>query len=184
MLFIFSIERFLSIEVIIKKLMESKRIVILGVGNILLKDEGVGVRVIEKLGEHYFFPDNVELVDGGTLGLQLLGTVAEADYLIVVDAVKNGKLPGTLYRFETEDIPHRVAYKNSLHQVDLLESLTLSQALGNTPETVILGVEPEDISPWGTELTPAVQGKVPELMKLVLKELDRLNIKYTLMEET
>ncbi len=135
--------------------MKSKRIVILGVGNILLKDEGVGVRVIERLGERYRFPANVELVDGGTL-----------------------------YRFVAEDIPHRVAYKNSLHQVDLLEALTLSQALGNTPETIILGVEPEDISPWGIKLTPAVQKKVPELMKLVLKELDKLNIKYRVAKET
>ena len=164
--------------------MKSKRIVILGVGNILLKDERVGVRVIERLGEQYRFPENVELVDGGTLGLQLLGTVAEADYLIVVDAVRNGKSPGTLYRFEAADIPHRVAYKNSLHQVDLMESLTLSQAIGNAPETVILGVEPEDISPWGMELTPAVKKKVPELLNLVLKELDRLNIRYTVAEET
>lgn len=164
--------------------MKSKQIVILGVGNILLKDEGVGVRVIEKLGERYHFPDNVKLVDGGTLGLQLLGTVAEANYLIVVDAVKNGKSPGTLYRFEAADIPHKVAYKNSLHQVDLLESLALSKALGNTPEITILGVEPEDISPWGMELTPPVQEKVSELMNLVLKELDRLNIKYTSAEET
>ncbi len=164
--------------------MKSKRIVILGVGNILLKDEGVGVRVIEKLGEQYRFPDNVKLVDGGTLGLQLLGTVADADCLIVVDAVRNEKPPGSLYRFESTDIPHRVAYKNSLHQVDLLEALAMSQVIGNTPETVIVGVEPEDISPWGMELTPAVREKVPELMKLVLKELDRLNIKYTSTEET
>jgi hydrogenase maturation protease len=159
--------------------MKSKRIVILGVGNILLKDEGVGVRVIERLGDNYRFPPSVTLVDGGTLGLKLLGTVAETDHLIVVDAVKNGGLPGTLYRFKPGDIPTRVKYKHSLHQVDLLEALTVSQSIGNTPETVIIGVEPEDTSPWGMELTPAVQEKVPELMYLVLKELDRLNTSYT-----
>lgn len=159
--------------------MQSKRIVILGVGNILLKDEGVGVHVIERLREDYRLPPSVALVDGGTLGLQLLGTVAEADHLIVVDAVKNGRLPGTLYRFKPGEMPTRLNYKHSLHQVDLLEALTVSQFIGNTPETVIIGVEPEDTSPWGTELTPAVQEKVPELMHLVLKELDRLGIRYT-----
>lgn len=159
--------------------MQPKRIVILGIGNILLKDEGVGVRVIERLGKDYRFPPIVALVDGGTLGLKLLGTIAGADYLIVVDAVKNGRHPGTLYRFEPTDIPTRVQYKDSFHQVDLLEVLTLSQYIGNRPETVIIGVEPEDISPWGMELTPTVQKKVPELMHLVLKELDRLRIEYT-----
>lgn len=161
--------------------MPSKRIVILGVGNILLKDEGVGVHVIERLGNNYRFSPSVALVDGGTLGLQLLGTVAEADHLIVIDAVKNGRLPGALYRFKPDDIPTRMNYKHSLHQVDLLEALTVSQSIGNTPETVIIGVEPEDTSSGGMELTPAVQEKVPELIHLVLKELDRLHIGYASM---
>jgi hydrogenase maturation protease len=137
------------------------------------------MRVIERLGDNYRFSPCVALVDGGTLGLQLLGTVAETDHLIVVDAVKTGRLPGTLYRFTPGDIPTRVKYKHSLHQVDLLEALTVSQSIGNMPETVIIGVEPENTSPWGMELTPPVQGKVPKLMHLVLKELDRLRVGYT-----
>ena len=74
------------------------RIVVLGVGNILLKDEGVGVRVIEKLQGQYTLPENVRVVDGGTQGLWLLSTIQEADHLIVVDAVLGGDEPGTIYR--------------------------------------------------------------------------------------
>ncbi len=149
-------------------------ILVLGVGNILFRDEGVGVRVAEALDQNYEFPKNVTVMDGGTLGLNLLGTISEADHLIVVDCVKNGGESGDLYRISGDAIPERVRAKNSLHQVDLLESLTLCQALGNTPETVILGVEPEDMETMGLDLTTLVNSKIPDLMKMVFKELDRL----------
>ncbi|MFP3910945.1 MAG: HyaD/HybD family hydrogenase maturation endopeptidase [Desulfobacteraceae bacterium] len=159
--------------------MNSKgQITVLGVGNILFSDEGVGVRAIEALDASYTFADNIHLVDGGVLGLNLLATLAEADYLIVVDAVRNGGAPGTLYRFEGEQIPRRILAKNSLHQVDLLESLTLCQALDRVPETVIVGVEPEDIETLSLELTPAVKEKIEDLIHMVFTELDRLGAGY------
>ena len=129
--------------------MEEKQIIIMGVGNILFTDEGVGIRVLETLSKQYDFPPNVEMVDGRVLGMNLLGTISEADYLIVIDAVRNGGKPGTLYRLEGEEIPQRVLAKNSLHQVDLLEALTFCQALDKQPETLIIGVEPEDIKTVG-----------------------------------
>ncbi|OQY47417.1 MAG: hydrogenase expression/formation protein, partial [Desulfobacteraceae bacterium 4572_87] len=88
--------------------MNEKQITVLGVGNILFTDEGVGVRVLERLNEQYDFPSNVAMVDGGVLGMNLLGTISEADHLIVIDAVRNGQEPGTLYRLEGEEIPQRV----------------------------------------------------------------------------
>ena len=155
-----------------------ERILILGVGNILLTDEGVGIRVVERLQQLYTFPENVSVVDGGVLGLSLLGTISEADHLIVVDAVKNGKEPGALYRMEGDDVPKRILAKNSLHQVDFLETLTACQALDKVPETVILGVEPQDIESLSVELTPEVQDKVDSLVDMVLEELDRLEVPY------
>jgi len=122
------------------------KILILGVGCILLTDEGFGVRVVEALAQRYEFPENVSLVDGGVLGLNLLGVVSEADHLIVIDVIRNNGRPGDLYRLEKEAIPERIRAKNSLHQIDLLEALTLCKALDtNAPETVIVGVEPKDI---------------------------------------
>ena len=151
---------------------------VLGVGNLLFTDEGVGIHAVEALLEQYEFSQNVSIEDGGVLGINLLGIISEADDLIVVDAIRNGGTPGTLYRLEGDDIPKRILAKNSLHQVDLLEALTLCQALDKVPETVIVGVEPEDIETLGLELTPPVQEKMGDLVAMVLRELDRLGAGY------
>ncbi|MBW1868053.1 MAG: HyaD/HybD family hydrogenase maturation endopeptidase [Deltaproteobacteria bacterium] len=155
-----------------------KHIMVLGVGNLLLTDEGVGIHAIETLLERYEFPENVSIEDGGVLGMNLLGIISEADQLIVVDAIKNGGAPGALHRLAGDEIPKRILAKNSLHQVDLLEALTLCQALDNVPETVIVGVEPEDIETLSLELTPPVQEKMDDLIAMVLRELDRLGVDY------
>ena len=162
--------------------MDKNQILILGVGNILFSDEGLGVRVVEKLMEDYEFPENVSLEDGGVLGLNLLGVISSADYLIVVDAIRNGGIPGTEYRLEGEEIPERILAKNSIHQVDLLETLTLCQALDRRPQTVIVGVEPEDIETLSLDLTAVVREKLDSLVEMVLGELDRLGCAYRLKE--
>jgi hydrogenase maturation protease len=158
--------------------MASEQILVLGVGNLLLTDEGVGIRVTERLNELYEFPENVSVLDGGVLGLSLLGVISEADHLIVVDAVKNGREPGSLYRLEGDRVPRRILAKNSLHQVDFLETLASCEALDKVPETVILGVEPQDIENLSIELTQVVKEKVDALVDMVLKELDRLGVLY------
>ena len=140
--------------------MESEHIMILGVGCILFADEGFGVRVIEKLEERYTFPENVSIVDGGVLGVNLLGVISQADQLIVVDAIRNQGDPGDVYRLSGEQIPQRIRAKNSIHQVDFLEALTLCQALDKVPETVIVGIEPLDIETLSIELTPVTASKV------------------------
>lgn len=154
----------------------SGRITVLGVGCTLFTDEGFGVHAVTKMENYYDFPDNVSLVDGGVLGLGLLGVITEADHLIVVDAVRNGGSPGALYRLAGEAIPARIRAKNSLHQVDLLEALTLCQALDNVPETVIIGVEPEDIETLALEMTPAVSRQMDAVIAMVLKELEQLGV--------
>ena len=163
-------------EKITKK--NSQHIMILGVGCILFSDEGFGIRVIEKLQELYEFPDNVSIVDGGVLGISLLGVISEADQLIVVDAIRNKKAVGSLYRLEGNAIPERIRAKNSLHQIDFIEALTLCQALDKVPETVIVGVEPEDIDTLSIDLTPAIQTKIDPVINMVLAELDRLKVSY------
>ena len=158
---------------------DQPQVTILGIGNILLTDEGFGVRVIEKLFDDYEFPDNVAVVEGGVLGIHLLGTLSKADHLIVVDAVKNKQAPGTLYRLEKDELPERILMKNSLHQTDFLETLTLCQMIEKSPETiVVLGAEPEDIETHSVELTPVVAGRVDDTIALALRELDRLGVSY------
>jgi hydrogenase maturation protease len=136
------------------------------------------VRVVEKMEREYEFPDNVLLVDGGVLGINLLGVISKPKHLIVVDAIRNKGKPGDVYRLEGDAIPERIRAKNSLHQVDFLEALTLCQALDHVPETVIVGVEPEDIETMCVDLTPTTQAKIYDVIAMVLAELDRLGISY------
>lgn len=155
----------------------SDRIVILGVGNILLRDEGVGVRVVERLEKDFTFPENVRIVDGGTQGLWLMSTIQESDHLIVVDAVLGRGEPGTLYRLEKDDLPKGLRAKQSAHDSDLVEALNLCELLGSGPKSVtVIGIEPENIQPYGLELTEKVAAKVDELVEKVLQELRRLDI--------
>lgn len=153
-------------------------VMILGIGCILYSDEGFGVRVVEKLQRLYEFPDNVLVLDGGVLGINLLGVISKPAHLIVVDAIRNKGNPGDLYRLEGDAIPERIRAKNSLHQVDFLEALTLCQALDRVPQTVILGVEPADIDTQSLELTPAIQSCIDPMIDMVLDELKRVGGSY------
>jgi hydrogenase maturation protease len=163
--------------------MRSEHVMIMGVGNILFSDEGFGVRVVETLQQRYDFPDNVSVIDGGVLGINLLGVMSEADQLIVVDVIRNKGNPGDLYRIEGKAIPERIRAKNSLHQIDFLESLTLCQALDKVPETVIVGVEPQDIETLAVELTEVTAGRIDAMIGMVLAELNRLGVSYQAKEE-
>jgi hydrogenase maturation protease len=158
--------------------MDKEQVMILGVGCTLFSDEGFGVRVVETIEERYDFPDNVSIVDGGVLGTNLLGVISQADQLIVVDAIRNKGEPGSLYRLAGDAIPERIRVKNSIHQVDFLEALTLCQALDKVPQTVIVGIEPEDIETLCVELTETTQSKVDPVIDMVLSELDRLGVTY------
>ena len=156
----------------------TRQVMILGVGCILYSDEGFGVRVIEEIQQRYQFPDYVSIVDGGVLGVNLLGVISQADDLIVVDAVRNKGKPGDMYRLAGKQIPERIRAKNSLHQVDFLEALTLCQALDKVPETVIVGIEPKDIDTMSIKLTPTTRVKIDAAIDMVLAELDRLGVPY------
>ncbi len=157
--------------------MYTERIVVLGVGNILLRDEGVGVRVVEELQRRYLLPEQVQVIDGGTQGLWLMSTIQQADRLIVVDAVLGRDEPGTLYRLVGEDLPKGLRAKQSAHDSDLVEALNLCSLLDAGPKSVVVvGVEPENIQPFGLELTETVAARVDELVLRVVDELKILGI--------
>jgi hydrogenase maturation protease len=162
----------------------SPDIMILGIGSILFSDDGFGIRVAQRIEQEYEFPENVLVVDGGVLGINLLGVISKPKHLIVVDTMRNKGNPGDLYRLEGDAIPERIRAKNSLHQVDFLEALTLCQALDNVPQTVIIGVEPEDIQTLSLVLTPTVQAQVEPVIRMVLAELDRLGVSYRKKEDS
>ncbi len=154
-------------------------IMVLGVGNILYSDDGFGIRVVEYLQEHHRFPDHVTIVDGGVLGVNLLGVISNATQLIVVDTILNRGRPGDFHRLEGDAIPRRILGKNSMHQVDLLEALTLCNLMGHAPDTVILGVEPRNVTTLHPELTPEIAEKIEPMAAWVIEELKVSGISFT-----
>lgn len=147
------------------------KILLLGVGNILYTDEGVGVRAVERLQATHSFSDNVTLMDGGNLGMRLMGPLMEADICLVLDAVLGGDEPGTIYRLTGDDLRKSLAFKDSMHQTDLVDTLISCELAGKRPDTVVIGIEPQDISSMAVELTPAIAARLPALCDFALKEV-------------
>lgn len=146
------------------------KIVILGVGNLLLSDEGVGVHVANELMKKNL-PPEVSVVEGGTDGFLLLNIITEADRLIVIDAVKGNAVPGSIYRFDIGEVRNCPAgFKTSVHQIGILEVLDLSELIGKTPHTTVIGIEPKSLE-MGMELSPEIKAKIPRVIELILDEL-------------
>jgi hydrogenase maturation protease len=146
-------------------------ILVLGLGNILLQDESLGVRALERLAELAPQSPTIELLDGGTLGLELLPRIEGATHLLILDAVRTGASPGTLVRLTGDAIPVALAHKISPHQVGLQELLAVAAFQGTLPaERVLLGLEPASLD-WGAELTPAVADSMSTLVEAALAQL-------------
>ena len=154
--------------------MPPPKVLVLGVGNLLLKDDGVGVHVINALRDTPF-PENVQLIDAGTVSHQLISLFHETDYLILVDAVSANDVPGSIYRFSPDDINFQTGYKLSLHEINLIDILQMAEMTGAKPEAVIIGVQPKDVSSWSLELSDEVKAVVPKVRDLVVEELKRIN---------
>lgn len=147
-------------------------ILVLGVGNILLSDEGTGVRVVEALQDRYEVPEGVELLDGGTCGMDLLDVIADRDRLILVDVVDTGSPPGTVVCFGGGDIPAAFRTKSSPHQLGLADVLAMLALLGSAPrEVTVIGVQPSSLE-LGLTLSPVVAERFEELVALVQDELE------------
>lgn len=153
---------------------DTKRVIILGIGNLLLKDEGVGIQLVQLL-EKETLPPGVELVDGGTSTLDILPLLQGADKIIVIDAMKAGGEPGSIYRCRPSDLIPSEEAPMSLHHIDFLQALKMNKMLGVDlePRTIIFGVEPQEIE-WEIGLTAALEEKMPLLKKLVLEEAGRI----------
>lgn len=152
------------------------RIVVLGIGNILLTDEGVGVRVIEALEQAYELPPEVEVIDGGTCGMEMLEQLEDLDGLVVVDCVRCGQPPATPVLLKGDDVPVFFKTKLSPHQVSLSDVLASLEFTDRAPKSIaIVGMQPVSMA-LGMELSPAVAAKLPELLAMTLTELRLLGI--------
>lgn len=158
---------------------DEKNILVLGVGNILYTDEGLGVRAVERLTQAYYFSDNVTLMDGGTLGIKLMDAMMSADHLIVVDAVLGGSDAGSVYRLTGEDLRKSLGFNDSMHQTDLVDTLIYCDLAGNRPEAVVIGMEPVDYQSMGTEVSPQIAERLPAMCDIVLQEIATLGGRYS-----
>lgn len=155
------------------------RILVLGLGNVLLHDEGVGVWVAEALRHEFEFPDGVSVLEGGTLGLDLLPWLDGVERLLVIDAVRLGRAPGATARLEGDEVPAALDVKLSPHQIGVRDLLAAARLMGREPSLVVLwGMEPESLDP-GTGFSPRVARALPRLQAEVVEELRRWGVPAT-----
>ncbi len=151
---------------------KTKTKLIIGCGNLLLRDEGFGVHLIEYLKQKRLPPD-VELLDGGTAGFDLIDFIQQAGKVVIVDAVKAGGRPGEIYSFRPQDFETGSPPKTSLHDITLKDIFQTIRQLGPLPKIKIFGVEPKDID-CGTELSPQLSQILPKVSELVLREIENI----------
>ena len=151
-------------------------ILVLGLGNTIMTDDGFGVRVVEALSSRFRFHGDVTLFDGGTLGHDLLPHLEEIQKLLIIDALQMQAPPGQVFRLEGEEVPRAFASKLSVHQMGVQDLLAVSELMGHLPpELVVWGVQPECIE-MGTELTQTVAAALEPAIVGVVKELRRWGV--------
>lgn len=146
-------------------------VLVMGVGNYLMSDDGIGVHAIHAL-QRLALPGNIELLDAGTATMSFLNSVSNRRKVVIIDAVKCGNKPGTLYRLSPDDIYLQRKAALSLHQVGIIEAVELSRLVDSATEDIIVyGIEPAKLE-CGMSLSPEVEASLPELIKLVCRELE------------
>jgi hydrogenase maturation protease len=154
----------------------SAAILVLGIGNLVMGDDGAGVRVVQELQKRYSFPPHVEIMDGGTLGLDLLPKLEGIGRLLVVDAVETGGEAGTVVRLLGEELPIALQTKVSPHQMGLKDLLAVAELMGHSPrEMVLVGIQPASIG-MDAELSPLVAAKLEEMIANVVTKLGEWDV--------
>lgn len=162
--------------------MSEERISVMGIGNPLVKDEGVGIRVIETMMSTLAFPDNVTLIDAGTMGMGILNIFQDCDYLLVIDAVDGtGEPPGTVVRMTPQEMaPNTI--KHSMHDMRLVDVLEAAMLMGKQPEVDCVGIQILDMDGIAIGLTPAVEEAVPRAVEAALTVLAKRGVHATLSD--
>jgi len=149
-----------------------KNIKVLGIGNLLVGDDGLGPRVLEELKTREV-PENVELIDAGVGGMAILSWIEDADKIIIIDSVQTGNEPvGTIYRFTDKEMPPSDMFMLSLHDLNLVDTINIGRVVQKMPEEIIIyGVEVIRLTEFTKEMTPEVEAAVKEVADLVLEEI-------------
>lgn len=153
-----------------------EKALVIGAGNILLKDEGLGVRAIELFKDIYSVPAGVSAIDGGTACFDLSSSIKGFKYVIIIDAVLSGAPPGTIVKIAGEDLPKDLRFNKTAHQVGIKELMAIAHFEGHYPQVLLIGMVPEDISP-GLELSPLVRERLPLITDMIRDALCTFGIK-------
>ena len=151
-------------------------VLVLGVGNTVMQDDGIGVQAVRALAESYKFPAHVRLIEAGTAGLRLLSELDRRDHLLIIDAVSGKERPGSIYRLTPEDLPKEQGPLISAHEVGIAELLSAAELLGKRPRTRILGVQPLEAQAAGLKLTPTLQKALPSVVAAAVEELKAMGV--------
>lgn len=163
------------------------KVLVLGIGNVMFSDEGVGVHLCRLVEQKYAFSSDkhtLTFIDGGTLAERLIPIIAEYDYLIVLDCVdaRDGKI-GDVYFFDFENVPSSITWQGSVHEVEMLQTLSMMDLVGDRPPTKIVGIIPQVIDDTTLKMTLAVL-KGSEIMEAtLLKHLNELGFSYQQVKE-
>ncbi len=149
------------------------RLCVLGVGNIILTDEGFGVRAMEWMRDHWVWPDNVDFVDGGTQGRGLMPLLLDYSRVVVLDIVRGQCEPGTVYLLENEDMRKSASFHDSTHDTDFVDLLSTCDLLGGRPEAFLVGFEPWAFDRLDPELTPQAREGLPGFCRKAVAEIRR-----------
>jgi len=154
----------------------TKEITVLGIGNIILSDEGFGVRVVEHLKENFIFPDNVQLIDGGTLGIELTQFIIGTKKLLIIDSIDGDKPAGTIFHLVGDEIKNHFNEKISAHEIGIQDVLTMMEITGKIiPEVVVIGAQPFSLEA-GVELTDDMQKILPQIVDKSIEILQNWGI--------
>jgi len=156
--------------------MAKEPVILLGLGNILLGDEGYGVHFVRWFAGRHRLPPEVEIVDGGTLGYLLLDTICRAAHLIVIDCLRLADPPGSLYRFSRREMEAHLPPPTSAHEVKFADVLYKAEMMGECPEMTFLCAVPDQFGEMDLEMTPAVRATFPAMEALLLAELAVMNL--------
>lgn len=150
---------------------------IIGIGNILFKDEGFGVHLVNFLKDNYTFNQNVVLLDGSTMGYNLVDDILNFDNAIIIDALKLDEKPGSIYKFSDNDLPVNFM-KKTAHEIEFIDVVTMCKLSGYMPKLTFLAVVPEDYENLGIELTQTLKDSIVHVARYVLDELKSLSIEF------
>lgn len=156
-----------------------KDTIVIGVGNVLFKDEGIGIYASEYIRQNYLLDDGVEVIDGGTLGFKLMTYFQDYKNVIILDTVSINDEAGSVFRLPSEELMGLGKYRKTAHEVEVLEMLEIVSVLDSHATVTIIGIVPEDIESVGIGLTKKMEESFEFFVDTTIKEIESLGFKAT-----